>query len=373
MPSAIPALKRQNHRIHPCIAARKNALLSHLIAQYGGKSILVVTANDPALIHLPEDKKNITLLSDEALSQSAELTCDVLISYDLPDKAIIYMSRFARAKEYALILLCGEDQKFLYPIETLLGRTVTQETISGYEPDFGIAVEQKSKEEAKARRAEREEEKAKRDARPKRDSKPRSDKPRPDHKREERGSNDDNRPPRKSFSDSKETKKPDYRSSKDSKPRFVGKDENGKPIFEGKTRERNHYIDGTPRSDTEKAARTPYVSKPKFFGKEKENKNSDKPRTAEGEKAPYAGEKKSYDAKKPYEKKPYDAKKSFGTGEKKPYDAKKPYEKKPYDKSVKSTKPSSDYSKPAPSESAAPKRPPRRIDVKSLKPSEDKQ
>jgi hypothetical protein len=322
MPSATPVLKRQNHRIHPCNATRKNDLLAHLIAEYAGKSILIVTANDPADVTVPEDK-NITLTSDELLAQMGELTCDILISYDLPDKAIIYMSRFARAREYALILLSAEDQKFLYPIETLQGRTITQEAISGYEPDFGIAVEQKSKEEAAARRAEREakaQSGSDRPRAPRRDDKPRGD--RPDFKREERGSRDDARPPRKPFSDSK----PGGFDKKDSKPRFVGKDENGKPIFEGKTRERNHYHDGNPRTDAEKAARTPYSSKPKFF-----NKDSDKPR-AEGEKAPFSGERKPYDAKKPYEKKPYEGKKTFENGEKKPYDAKKPFgEKKPYD------------------------------------------
>ncbi|MFA5215562.1 hypothetical protein [Sulfuricurvum sp.] len=402
MPSATPALKRQNHRIHPCNSARKNALLTHLINEYAGKSILIVTANDPTTISVPEDK-NITLTSDELLAQMGELTCDILISYDLPDKAIVYMSRFARAREYALILLGAEDQKFLYAIETLLGRTITQEAISGFEPDFGIAVEQKSKEEASARRAEREakaESGSKdRPRAPKRDDKARGD--RPDFKREERG---DSRPPRKPFSDSKSG----GFEKKDSKPRFVGKDENGKPIFENKTRERNHYIDGKPRTDAEKAARTPYVSKPKFFG---DKKDSDKPRT-EGEKTPFSGERKPYDSKKPYEKKPYgdkpsfgdkkpyekkpyEGKKSFDNGEKKPYEGKKPFgdkpafgdkkpygEKKPYDAKKPfgdkksygdkkpydaAKKPSSGTSKPT----GEPKRPPRRINVKSLTPPKE--
>lgn len=373
MPSATPALKRQNHRIHPCTATRKNNLLSHLIDEYSGKSILVVTANDPARISIPDDK-NIILTSDELLAQMGDVTCDILISYDLPDKAIVYMSRFARAREYALILLDAEDQKFLYPIETLLGRNITQEAISGFEPDFGIAVEQKSKEEAAARRVEREAKAQSgskdRPRAPRRDDKPRGD--RPDFKREER----DTRPPRKPFSDSKSG----GFDKKDSKPRFVGKDENGKPIFEGKTRERNHYHDGNPRSEAEKAARTPYVSKPKFFGGDR--KDSEKPRE-EGEKAPFSGERKPYDAKKPYEKKPYDAKKSFGSGdkkpyEKKPYDAKKPFgekkpygDKKPYDaKSSGSYKPAYTSSKPAQTDST-PKRAPRRINVKSLKPPKE--
>lgn len=342
MPSATtPALKRQNHRIHPCTGARKNDLLNHLIGQYAGKSILIVAAGDLAQLNTPENA-DVILTTDLLLAQSPELKCDVVISYNLPDKAIIYMSRFARAREYALILLGAEDQKLLYPIETLLGRTITQEAISGFEPDFGIAVEQKSKEEAKARREEREV-KAQSSSKdrlkaPGRDNKMRpSDKNdrRPDFKRDERGGKEETRPVKKPFS---EDKKQGGFGKKSAKPRFIGKDENGKPIFEGKTRERNHYHDGTPRSDAEKAARTPYSSKPKFFGNDK--KDSDKPR----------------EDKKPYEKKPFDK-------DKKPYEGKKPYDK--------SAKPSSNRPKPVQSEPAAPKRPPRRINVKSLKPPKE--
>ena len=379
-------IKRHNHRIHPCNTSRKNELLEHLIAQHSGSDILIITAGDPERITFTAGT-NITILSDTALAQSGELKCDILISYDLPEKAIVYMSRFARAREHALVLLDAEDQKFLYGIETLLGRTIIQESISGFEPDFGIAAEQKSKEVAKARRAEREERNAKRDERPKRDFKPRSSTDRSGGKREERDFRDDKRPPRKPSAS--EDQKSDYRGGKGGKPRFLGKDENGKPIFDGKTRDRNHYIDGTPRTDAEKAYKTPYSSKPKFFGKDQ--KSSDERKPAEGKKESFrgdkkpSGDKKSYGEKKPYgDKKPFGDKKSYGDkkpigdkktsddqkshGKKKPYGDKKPFDdkkgygdKKPYD-----AKKSSD----APSE---PKRPPRRINVKSFKPSEKKQ
>lgn len=357
-------IKRQNHRIHPCNVSRKNELLSHLAGLYGDKKIVVVTAGSTETITLPK-AADITVIDDETLARSGDLACDILISYDLPEKALVYMARIAKSRDYALILMDNEEQKRLYGIETLLGRTIIQEVIAGFEPDFGIAAEKKSKEEAKARRAARDDENAKRDARPKRDFKPRSD-----TRREETGEFRDNkRPPRKPYS-SQEDKQQDRPAKKDQKPRFLGKDENGKPIFEGKTRERNHYIDGTPRTDAEKAQRTPYANKPKFFGDKP--KNTDKSKGTEGGKKPY-GEKKSFGDKKPEgEKKPYGEKKSFGDkkgfGDKKPYGDKKSYgdkkpfgEKKPYD-----AKKSSD----APSE---PKRPPRRITVKSLKPAEGKE
>ena len=104
-------IKRQNHRIHPCNTEQKNALIQFLIQQHNGKNILIVTSNEVEGLADLANTKNITLLSDAELAKSPDLRCDVLISYDLPEKAILYMSRFARAGEYALILLDTEDQK----------------------------------------------------------------------------------------------------------------------------------------------------------------------------------------------------------------------------------------------------------------------
>lgn len=386
-------IKRQNHRIHPCSTARKTELLNFVISQNPARSILIVTANDKKAIDIAQTK-DITLVSDSDLVQPSETMYDIVISYDLPDKAIIYMTRYARAKEFAIILLGAEDQKNLYAIETLFGRTITQEPIAGFEPNFGIAVEQKNKEEMAAQRAKREEERArppKREFKPKRedsrsefkprrddsksDFKPRRDDARPEFKREERSPRDDSRPARKPY----EGNRTESKSSNpwDKKPRpteFLGKDENGKPIFGTKTRERNHYIDGTPRSDSEKFAKTAFVNKPKFFGEhDKAKKNDEGKKPFNPERKPYEGkpafnkddkEKKPYGDKKPFgEKKPYGDKKPFG--EKKPFGDKKPYgEKKSYD-----SKPAYDRPKPAQTDTA-PKRAPRRISVKSLKPKE---
>ncbi len=353
-------IKRQNHRMHPCNTTRKTELLNFVIAQNPARSILIVTTKDTKSIDLTQTK-DITIVSDSDLVQPSETMYDIVISYDLPDKAIIYMTRYARAKEFAIILLGSEDQKNLYAIETLFGRTITQEPVTGFEPNFGIAVEQKNKEEMAAQRAKREEERAnprsaKRDFKPKREDsrgefKPRRDDARPEFKREDRGPRDDNRPARKPY----EGNKTESRNPWDKKPRpteFLGKDENGKPIFGTKTRERNHYIDGTPRSDADKFAKTAFVNKPKFFGEHDKSKKND-------------------EGKKPFnpERKPYEGKKEFNKDEKKPYGEKKPYtDKKPYN----SAKPSYDKPKPAQTDTT-PKRVPRRISVKSLKPSEDKQ
>ena len=213
-------VQRKNHRIHPCNIERKNELLNFLITQYPEKQILIVTAKDPKSIEITASK-NVTIVADADMKGSEKNQYDVLISYDLPEKAIIYMTRFAHAREHAIVLLGAEDQKNLYGIETLLGRTIIQEAIAGFEPSFGIAIDNQQKAEAKARRDARDEEEA--------------------------------------------LKKEKWARKDKEKPKFLGKDENGKPIFEKKTRERNHYIDGTPRKDEEKSAKTQYSNKPVFF------------------------------------------------------------------------------------------------------------
>lgn len=366
-------IKRQNHRIHPCITARKTELLNFVISQNPARSILVVTANDTKAIDIAQTKE-ITLVSDSDLVQPSETMYDIIISYDLPEKAIIYMTRYARAKEFAIILLGAEDQKHLYAIETLFGRTITQEPLASFEPNFGIAVEQKNKEEIAVQRAKREEERnnprsAKRDFKPRRndsksDFKPKRDDARPEFKPEDRGPRDDNRPARKPYEGNKTQSRSSnpWEKNKSKPTEFLGKDENGKPIFGTKTRERNHYIDGTPRTDADKFGKTAFVNKPKFFGEHDKSKKNDE------KKVPFNLERKPYEGKQAFNK---DEKKSYG--EKKPYGDKKSFgDKKPYDnKSTGNYRPPFDAHKPAHTDTA-PKRAPRRISVKSLKPSEDK-
>jgi len=322
-------IQRKNHRIHPCDSGKKLELLTHLVGKFPDKQILIATANDPKIFNSIASK-NITIVCDDEMKASQKNSADILISYDLPEKALIYMTRFAHAREMALILLDSNDQKNLYPIETLLGRTIIQETIVGFEPSFGIAVEQKSKAEALERRKVRDEEAA--------------------------------------------LKADKWAKTDKEKSVFLGTDESGKPIFSKKSRDRNHYIDGTPRSREEKSTKTQFGSKPVFFG-DKEHLNKPK---SDDQKKPY-GDKKPFDkdAKKPFgDKKPYgdkkpfdkDGKKEFGDkksfGDKKPYGDKKPFgEKKPYDGKK-------SFDKPAPAKPSISTRIPKTINVKSLKPKE---
>jgi len=355
MSSNTPAVKRQNHRLYHCTQQRKNELLAFLARHHAGKKILVVTSETSEEVNLPE---GALLMSDEELAAApAQTLCDVLISYDLPEKALVYMGRLARTSEFAFIMLGEADQKHLYPIETLLGRAITQESTPGFAPAAVAAVEAKDKKVRERREAraanpgERQQSDGKR-----RDGAPRGKKP----------------------------------------SRFVGKDENGKAIFSGKTGERNHRYDGTPREEGDSSGRKPRPKEEKFaksgkkpfaksdkkpFSKEgkkpfaKNGKRPDADRKYDGAKQPAADDKRGNDAeKKPYGDKPKSgpSKKPYG---KKPFDKKnsdkKPFDKKPYDKKRSDGKKNErrDAAASAP-KAAEPKRPPRRIKVKSLKPAE---
>lgn len=195
------------------------------------------------------------------------------------------------ARVNTLVTLDAEDQKRLYPIELLNGRTITQEVVKGFEPDFGIAVDNQQKAEAKARRAEREA----RDA-----ADPR---------------NRDKKPIRDTVLHV--TKVTALRLKNNTTANLVSSVKMKMESRFLKEKPANATtISMVPRSDAEKAARTPYSSKPKFFG-DKE-KRSDERKSFDGEKKPLRekkpfGDKKAYGDKKPFgDKKPYGDKPAFG-------------------------------------------------------------
>lgn len=318
------SIKRQNHRLHPCPKEQKSALLTHLITMYPNHSILIITKDEST--EIPVSKSTgITVLTDAQLSETPEQKAEILISYDLPEKALTYIARLSRATKAALVIADAYDEKLLYNIETLLGRTIIQEVIEGFVPDFGLSEEKKIKAEKEAKK---------------------------EFYRNQKAEGKKSKAP---YNKSKENQ--DKRSSK---PKFLGKDENGKAIFDGKTRERNHFHDGTPRTDEEKRNRTKFGSKPKFF-KDSESSGEAKPKPKKEHRS---------EEKKPFGKKPSD-KKSF---DKKPFDpAKKPSDKKSFDKAKKPYPKQSENETRKPKPEAAPKRPPKRINVKSLKPKSKEQ
>ena len=83
--------------------------------------------------------QNINLLDKlngfykQNLIQNNKESCELLISFDLPNKAIIYDARLVHTSSNAILLLSKNEQVLLYPIETLLGRVIKQEIIEGYE------------------------------------------------------------------------------------------------------------------------------------------------------------------------------------------------------------------------------------------------
>jgi hypothetical protein len=214
MATATPTLKRYNHRAHPCKAQMRDELLELLLSKNSDKSIIVSTSDKT---QLTTTQTNVTIVSDEELASNPELKCEMLISYDLPEKAITYMARIARASTYATIILDSSQEKLIHPIETLIGRTIMQELIEGFSEEIVQKQVQPTKKEFKPREQKRE-------------YKPR-----------------DGEKAKKPYSkDSKGDKKP-WEKKEKKENKFLGKDENGKAIFSGKSGERNHRHDGTPK------------------------------------------------------------------------------------------------------------------------------
>lgn len=234
-------LKHNKHRIHPCPQDKKSSLLRLLLAQNSNLDTVVAVAKDAELVKEALGDFSVQVFSDKELLKMPDLRYELLISYDLPS-AILYMARLAKATEGAIILLDIEEQKDLYPIETLLGRAIRQEAVEG----FAYETEQKMKIAPKIpEKPKKSFDKPKHD-KPKREGeKPKYDKPKRDGERPKYDK------PKK---EGAEFKKKSFDKSKkeDKKPnKFLGKDENGKAIFSGKSKERNHRYDGTPKEKFE--------------------------------------------------------------------------------------------------------------------------
>ena len=276
------SIKHNNHRVHPCPSEKKLELLNLLIKKNSKMKITIVTANNLELLKKTINEGNITVVDDNELIKSNDLISELLISYDLPDRAIIYMARLAKATGAALILLDSSEQKELYPIETLLGRAIKQEVVAGFEyqnvEKFKVAQESKKPKKEYAFNASSGE-------------KPKYDKPKRDGFKSEkkpydRAKGDVSTSEKKPYDKAKKadfnsekkpydkTKKDDFKSDKkpydkakqgtssDNKPKkwdnknksqnkFLGKDENGKAIFSGKSKDRNHRYDGSAKETPE--------------------------------------------------------------------------------------------------------------------------
>ena len=227
MPADTISIKPNNHRIYQCPNDKKIELLNKIIQENNNEDILVVCSNEPEALKEKLQNQDIKVIQDRELVQDKDLQCDFLISYDMPIKAIVYMARVSKAMKKAVMLLDESEQNALHAIETLLGRTIKQDRIEGFEYP---QKESKNTNEPKRKKLSKDEikEVAKKRYESSTQEKPKFDKPKRDFR------NDDKK-------DDKWAKK------KKSPNKFLGKDENGKAIFSGKSGERNHRYDGTPR------------------------------------------------------------------------------------------------------------------------------
>lgn len=231
-------IKPNNHRIFQCPKDKKIELLNDIIEQDKKLDILVVTSGNASELKAKLESSDVRVVEDKDLVKDKELTCQYLISYDLPIKAIVYMARLSKSTQQAIILVSQEEQKDLYPIEMLLGRAIKQEVVEGFEYPKKERVEESK---PKAKKLSKDEisdiaKKRHEDAtfikpeyvKPKFD-KPKKDKVNGGAREGALGQGDK------------------WAKKKKAPNKFLGKDESGKAIFSGKSGDRNHRYDGTPR------------------------------------------------------------------------------------------------------------------------------
>ena len=230
------SIKPTNHRVYPCPNDKKLSLLKQIILENKDSKIIIVSSQDTSSIKESLiDATNVEVLNDNALFKDETLKCDLLISLDLPQKAILYIQRLSRTTSKAFLILNESEQKLLYPIETLLGRVIKQEIVEGFE------YEKKEKKETKPKAKQMSKQDIKDVAK----------------KRYDEGTRDPNEP-KKEFKKPQGDKKFDKPKRDDNKAKqwekkkktpnkFLGKDEKGKAQFSGKSGERNHRHDGTPK------------------------------------------------------------------------------------------------------------------------------
>lgn len=234
-------IKPNNHRVYQCPNDKKIELLNDLIQKNSKLNIIVACSQGAQDISEKIQNKAVKVLDDSELITDKELKCDFLISYDLPEKAIVYMARVSKATQQAGVLLDASEQNSLYPIEMLLGRAIKQDVVEGFEYEVikkEVVLQrgpkpmskQDIKEVAKKRYEDSTQEK-------KVYEKPKDDFKKKDFKKSDFKKKDF----KKSESDDK------WAKTKKAPNKFLGKDENGKAQFSGKSGERNHRFDGTKR------------------------------------------------------------------------------------------------------------------------------
>jgi len=238
MPSNSITLKPANHTIYQCPTDKKIDLVKHLIEENSSLETLVVCSENAQQLKESLANENIRVMEDRELVKEKLLSCEFLISYDMPIKAIVYIARVAKATKKAVMLLDEDEQRGVHSIETLLGRAIKQDAIEGFmypvvekkeEPKYKKLSKDEITQIAKQRHEDATVEKPKREFKK-------------EHSKDKKSF--DKKPFDKKSFDKKDDK---WAKKKKAPNKFLGKDENGKAIFSGKSGERNHRYDGTPR------------------------------------------------------------------------------------------------------------------------------
>ena len=256
-------IKPNNHRVYQCPTEKKIELLKKIISENEKANILVVCSKEPQTITDALENKDIKVIEDKELIKQPELSCEMLISYDLPIKAIVYMARVVKATASAILMLDESEQKELYHTEMLLGRAIKQEVIEDFEypvaepkPESERPVRKMTKDQIKEVAKKRYDEKTQ-EPKEKKEYKPKRDYG--DEDKKSYSKDGQKKEFKKDFNRSDSSGKWDkvngkaregalgYKKKKEDN-KFLGYDDNGKAKFSGKSGDRNHRHDGTPKS-----------------------------------------------------------------------------------------------------------------------------
>ena len=138
-------IKRNHHWLYHSEPSRKQEMLTQLISQYADKSILIVVSHKENFSL--EVAENITVKTDDEIIDEDAQQFDLIIHADLPAEASQYIKRLSCAKELSLGLLLAKESQLLYQIETMLGRTILQKHLEGFEPVKTVEEEYPKKSE----------------------------------------------------------------------------------------------------------------------------------------------------------------------------------------------------------------------------------
>ncbi len=214
------SIKHNKHRAYPTLPTKKIELLQKLLLEHQDKNIIVVSSqvNKELTVALNDiNNAKVTLIDDKTLYQDKELKTELLISFDVPQKAIVYISRLSHTTDTAYVLVSKDEENLLYPVERLLGRAIKQEVLK----EFSDVTQLKTPEEREAIKERKREKNLKDET--------------PTFKSKAPASKED------------EAKAKQWEKKKKAPSKYLGKDEHGKSQFSGKTGDRNHSFDGTPR------------------------------------------------------------------------------------------------------------------------------